>query len=209
MLAFQASAVPTWLRGSNRTISFGGILSLAMLFLTGSFAANADSFLLGRRPIEIAENGIFMETVLSTTNTELSFMAPKGWTMTVQSNQTSVSWLWQDFSSIITLRLVPDAHGPLSAALPPAGRQEILARFPGATINHEFVCYTRREQGRAFDLETAVNGGFVRATRLACVPFRGGLVEVDLTCPPELFTRHHRELTELLNSFRILERHPR
>ena len=176
-------------------------LSLAAAVSLGALMAQAESFALARRPIEIAERGVLMETVLSTTNRDFSFLPPPGWSMTVNTNEGRVTWLWQDLSSTINLRLYSGLSAPTGGQ-----REDILRRFPEAKIHGESVCYTSGHQGRAFDLECTVQGGYVRETRLAWVCYGGGVVEIELTCASEFFPRHQQVFNELLNSFRITAR---
>ena len=173
--------------------------SITAIAFSISLTANAGPFSLTRHSVEIAERGLVTQTVLMTTNSRFSFVAPAGWSASLNTNAEMVTWLWADLSSTITLKIISVSH-QLSAE---QQRSTTLSRFPGAKIENEFPCYTSGSQGHAIDLRTTVNGTLVRAIRVARVAFQSAAVEFELMCPPDLFGRHEREFTELLNSFRI------
>ncbi len=181
-----------------------------LLVLAGANSlAAGEPFVLATRPVEVAENGFVTNLVLYTARHEFSFLPPANWKMGVNTNEATVAWESSDLSSLISLKTVFSNNGRAPAISAAQLRPAIREHFAGARIVEEFVAYTGSGEGLAFDLEYVLAGRFRMNTRLAYVPFNGGLVEFNLTAPTDKFAQHQRELGLLLNSFRADERQRR
>jgi hypothetical protein len=132
---------------------------------------------------------------------EFSFLSPAGWRLATDPTQGRLVFQSHDFSATITARFQrvgPTNPAPVRLA---SLRQEVMERFPGATLLEEVPCHTGNLQGRSFALRQRVQGGVVQWFRLAIVPLPAGRLEFTLAAPPQRAEALQAEFTTFLTSF--------
>jgi hypothetical protein len=93
----------------------------------------------------------------------------------------------------------------LSYRSTPRARKSVAEQWRNVRIMEEFTCYTSGREGRAFDFEYSLDERVRVSARLGFIALPRGLVEFELTAPPDQFTSRQVDFTSLLSSFRVDE----
>lgn len=182
--------------------AFPALLLAALAFTTTP--ARAESVFITTRGVEIPEAGFVTNTVLYTARHELTFLPPRHWKESFDTNALAFAWNSKDYATELRLRI---ASALQAAELKPEElREKIRREYPKARVKEEFACHTGGGSGLAFDLEERGAQGLVTATRLAFVPFAGGMIEFTLVTPADRLQQNHLLFGHFLNSFRTSPR---
>lgn len=178
-------------------------LLLSALTMTAA-PSQAESVFITTRGVEIPEAGFVTNTVLYTARHELTFLPPRHWKESFDTNALAFAWSSKDYATELRLRI---ASALQAAELKPEElREKIRREYPKARVKEEFACHTGGGSGLAFDLEERGAQGLVTATRLAFVPFAGGMIEFTLVTPADRLQQNHLLFGHFLNSFRTSPR---
>lgn len=184
------------------TFSCAAFQALLLSALTITAApSQAESVFITTRGVEIPEAGFVTNTVLYTARHELTFLPPLNWKESFDTNTLVFTWSSKDYATELRLRI---ASALQAAELKPEElREKIRREYPRARVKEEFACHTGGGSGLAFDLEERGAQGLVTATRLAFVPFAGGMIEFTLVTPADRLQQNHLLFGHFLNSFRV------
>jgi len=165
-------------------------------------AGAAEQFKLNVSQQHIPEAGLVTNCLLVTAREKYSFLPPANWRIESDEAARKVSLVLAD-GTVIAIQIKDVALGTAAGQTQAQLRDQVLARFPGASILAESVCFAEAGEGQAFDLEWDAGNGTRFATRFAVFSVSGEIIEVVLTTKPEKFHSHHATFTGLLNTFRI------
>lgn len=180
------------------------IVGFAALTLAFSpfWAGAAEQFKLQVSQQYIPEAGSVTSCLLVTARERYSFLPPANWRIESDEVARKISLVLAD-STVIAIQIKEGAFGTAADQTQVQLRDQVLARFPGASILAESVCYAEAGAGQAFDLEWNAENGTRFATRFAVFSVSGETIELVLTAKPEKFQSHHATFTGLLNTFRV------
>jgi hypothetical protein len=184
------------------SIRLSAVLLLTALGLGA--VAQAETFYLTRRMVEVPEAGRVTNAVLSSSRHELDFLPPQGWKENFDTNNLQLTWTSRDYASLLRLKISPT--WPMPEIKPDALREAAQARHPKARIVEQFTCYTAAGPGIAFDLEETADGQIRTSTRLAFVPYEAGLAEFTFVTPADQFPKGQQLFGQFLNSFHVQPR---
>jgi hypothetical protein len=187
--------------GNRRRCQFAATIMVLVLAIADLAASQ---FALESRKVSIPENGSVPELVIRTAQLEVSLIPPPQWRLAIDTNATTLTWQTPDFHTMLRLRVVAGQGGG-TAATKESLRKRVRADFPGAEIQDEAECYAATHSGTGFELEQR-KARFPIVTRLAFVPFDGGQLELQLTCPLDESERARHRLTSVMNSLHIVPR---
>jgi hypothetical protein len=174
-------------------------VTLAGFMLENSFARQEtnEGFRVVRERYETPEGGeIWGAAVVAGTN-KFSFVPPSNWLLESNMREKKVTFTRRDFSATMNLKIWETNF------VPTVWKEMALQQFPGAKLTGEFECFTANEKGMAFDLERSLPKRAKLTSRVAYVPYAGGLIEFQMTTTPDVFRRYHAVFGHLLNSFRV------
>ena len=159
---------------------------LPCLFFFGR-AAGAD-FVIQSSTITPPETATLALCKVLCDDVRFEFIQPHDWQLTANAAAREVVLQPRARNFAITLRFCPHAEGE-AAASPTADqlRPAVLAQFTGAEIRTEFVCYTGGQSGPAFDVDWVASERFPMASRVAMIPYAGGVMKLELTGPRHRF----------------------
>lgn len=163
----------------------------------------AEGFKMLPQPLHIPERGEVTSYVILTVSNRFSFLPPPAWNVSESAAEMSVTCVPDDYGAKISFKIVPGIPKSIQDLQADAFRSEVAARYPEARVVSEFLCYTSGKPGLAFDLERSFEKRPPMTTRLAFVPFEGGMVEFELTTETRKVSRYRLVLGNLLTSFRI------
>lgn len=166
-------------------------------------ARGAEDFKMLPQSLHIPERGEVTSYLILTASNRFSFLPPPAWNVSESAAEKSVTCVPDDFGAKISFKIIPGISRNVQDLRTDAFRNEVAARYPGARVVGEFRCYTGGKSGLAFDVERSFEKRPPVTSRLAFVPFEGGLVEFELTTETRRFSHYHLVLGNLLTSFRI------
>lgn len=178
-----------------------GVLALSWGALAGLGAAELT---LESRMVSIPENGFVSCLIVRTAQSEVSLVPPPLWKLAIDTNSTTLTWQTPDYRTMLRLRLAP-GQGRVVSLNKEALRERVRLDFPDAEIRDEAECFTATHSGTGFELQQRKTK-FPSVTRLAFVPYDGGLLELQLTCPLDDSEQTRHRLTSVMNSLRIQSR---
>ena len=184
-------------------------LLLAFQFTVMAQLAFAEGRLrLAKQPGVQEEGGTLTRYSVQTERREFHFLPPPDWQVTLDDAAQAVVFAPRDGSVRFSLKITWSAGA--KPALPDlaALRSQLLERHPDTIITEEFTAHASQESGPAFDLTYTTAKTYSLASRVAFIPFPGGMVEFELTARPEKFAQNHLTFGRLLNSFQIEEAGP-
>ena len=178
-------------------------LLVSALLVTQNVLPAAESLRFFTQPLIIPERGAVTSCILLLGTNRFSFLPPPDWRVQCDDNSKTVTLTSSDLGVGVHFKFITDRSQtgqPLQADI---FRPRVLARFPGGIITNEFTCFTSGREGLAFDVDHVGAKKMKMTTRLAFVPFPGGLVEFDLTTTQKQFELYQLPFGNLLTSFRI------
>jgi hypothetical protein len=178
-----------------------GVLAFSWAALTGLVAAEIT---IESRTVAIPENGSVSSVIVRTAQSEVSLIPPSNWRLTIDTNTTTLTWQTRDFRTMLRLHLVPGPTG-VASVNKEALRRRVRVDFPDAEIMDESECFTANLSGTGFELEQRKTQ-FPSVTRLAFVPYDGGMLELQVTFPVDDREQIRPSLTSVMNSLRITPR---
>ncbi len=184
-----------------RLIGFAAIIAVLQCAVA---VLGAAPFTIESGTVSIPENGTVSSLIVRTAQAEVSFVPPPLWKLAIDTNSSTLTWQTPDFRSMLRLRFAPGQGGSASLKQE-AVRERVRADFPDAVIKDEAECFTATHPGRGFELEQR-KAKFPSVTRLAFVPYEGGLLELQMACPLEHSEQTRHRFTGVMNSLRIVPR---
>lgn len=187
-------------------------LSLSIIFrccavlLLGGFlphsAVAENQFQLTTRSQVLQEGGTLTSYVVLSRQNGFRFLPPHGWKLVVDESENKITLAPPDLSARISFTVSWQKEANTAPVAADVLRSKVLGRFPEATMIEE-PCYANEQKGIAFDLSYSPANDVNLSTRLAFIPFRGGIVEFNLTSKTTDFAKHHLTFGQLLNSFQV------
>ncbi|MEO8426226.1 MAG: hypothetical protein ABI651_03855 [Verrucomicrobiota bacterium] len=170
-------------------------------FLSHSTVAE-NQFQLTTRSQILQEGGTLTSYVVLSRQNGFRFLPPHGWKLVVDETENKIILAPPDLSARISFTVFWQKEARALPVESEVLRSKVLGRFPEATISEE-PCYANDQKGIAFDLKYSPANDVNLSTRLAFIPFRGGIVEFNLTSKTTDFVKHHLTFGQLLNSFQV------
>jgi hypothetical protein len=170
--------------------------SLAALFCSWLPLEGAETFRLVSQPLWIPERGEVASYVLLAGSNRFSFLPPAAWRISGNAEKREVILLSHDQIVSISFRIVGKGKQDVDR-----WREEVVRRYPSATMVNEFICYTRDGHGICFEFQRTASKKSKLSTRLAFVPFSDGTVEFLLTAPNEKSEEYSFAFANFLTSF--------
>lgn len=184
-------------------IRHGLSLLAGVLLLIGQSLSAAESLRFFTQPLVIPERGTVTSCVILLGTNRFSFLPPPDWRVHCDDSTKSVALTSRDLGVGIHFKFVSDRFQTDQPLQPETLRTQVLQRFSGGKIANEFACFTSGREGLAFDVEYTGAKKVRMLTRLAFIPFPGGLVEFNLTATEKQFESNQLALGNLLTSFHI------
>lgn len=165
----------------------------------------AGTFRVYTQVVAMPEAGELTNLVLQTDTGRIAFLPPPGWRMRFEPKDAQIVWTSADYTSVLSLKVVPDPDGSLRTHLASRCRSRLAQEEPELRIVDEFVCYTAGQTGQAFDVQRSVPGRELITGRVACIPISGAVADLRLFNPESQRQQRQTELVMFLNSFRVAE----
>lgn len=174
-----------------------------MLLLPAKLLPAAESLRFFTQPLVIPERGTVTSCVILLGSNRFSFLPPADWRVHCDDSTKLVTLTSRDLGVGLHFKFVSDRFQTGQPLQVEMLRTQVLQRFSNGKIANEFACFTSGREGLAFDVEYTGAKKIKMLTRLAFIPFPGGLVEFNLTGTEKQFESNHLAFGNLLTSFRI------
>jgi len=157
--------------------------------------------MLANRVTTIPERGQVTNRVFHLPSQDLVFLPPQNWRMQFDTNRACIKWITPDMATSLTLQILDQKQAPVykHSAL----QEYVQSQFPKGKIIDEVLCPTRGEAAMGFDTSHVVAEKFRMRTRTTFLPFKGGIVLVELTTSSDQFHKRLVDLGWFLNSLSI------
>ena len=181
---------------------------LFQLLLLGALPAQllaADVQKMFATRVDIPERGEVPGYLCVLGTNKFSFIAPTGWKPEAKLDRREVVFISPELDASLTFK----AHEGAEAPVGKDAREQVLQRFPNATIVDQFNCYAADQIGRGYVLEQkAAEKGKVKI-RYGVISVPGGTAEFVLRAPGVRMPDLHLLYGRFLASFRVDGHRPR
>ena len=140
---------------------------------------------LAKQPLVLEEGGTLTRYSLQSERCQFHFLPPLDWQSTLDDAAQKIVFTSRDGSVLFSFKIIWSAEAKPAQPGVAALRAQILERHPDTKITEEFTAHAGQESGPAFDLMYTTAKTFSLASRVAFIPFSGGLIEFELTTRPE------------------------
>lgn len=182
-------------------------LVLALLFAAAMQGAEeppaTNQFKVFSRPEWIPERGPIPGQVMRAEGRSYFLLPPRGWNATANAAERSLTFLPEDQSASIRVRIRPLANESLETLESDTTKTKLLALHPNGVLVRSFKCHTSARAGVAYDIERQISNLPPITTRTAFVPFDQDLVEFTLTAETKRLSQFRWFLGNLMSSFRL------
>ena len=181
---------------------------IAVLIACAAVAREAEAptptnqFKVFSRPEWIPERGPIPGQVIRAEGRSYFFLPPRGWNATANPIERSVTFLPEDQSASIRVRILELAGQSLETLDSDVTKTNLLLLHPSGVLVRSFKCHTSARPGVAFDVERQLSNLPPITIRTAFVPFDQDLVEFTLTAETKRLGQFRWFLGNLMSSFR-------
>ena len=156
-----------------------------------------DEFRVFTERVPMQEQGFVYGYAVVIDNRKFSFLPPGDWIEESNAKERLITFTRRDLKAVLTVGISrTNINSKMWAS-------KIHEEFPEAKITADFVCYTAGLEGRAFEFERTSPRNLKLVTRLAFVPFSGGLIKFQMTTAPEIFRSCHPLFGRVVTSFQV------
>jgi len=154
--------------------------------------------------VEIPERGEVPGYLCVLGTNKFSFIAPTGWKPEARLDRREIVFISPELDASLTFKVHEGAEAPGKDA-----REQVLQRFPNATIVDEFNCYAANQTGRGYILEQKAADKAKVKIRYGVITVPGGTAEFILRAPAVRMPDLHLLYGRFLASFRVDTHRPR
>jgi hypothetical protein len=139
---------------------------------------------------------------LHTDEGDFLFTPPPTWSQQFKAQENEISYRSPSNDAFIKFSITWTKPGELTPPKSEFLRDYLKTKYADAKILEEFPCYTCSQSGIAFQLEQTSVNLKTALTRVAFVPFPGGLLEFRLTTAADLFRQRQLSFSAMVSSLR-------
>jgi hypothetical protein len=171
-------------------------------------AAEDERFELIKTYTKVPESPPAKSFTLLTDEHQITFIPPQSSIVQLQREKREVWMSFADDRCLIKLQLSTNSPGLVAPDYCEQLRKLVQDRYPEAEVGPANFCYNSCSPGRSFDIQRPTASKMKLITRLAFVPFHGGMLEVSVSASDAKFHNAQFGLTWVLNSLRVEKPNP-